>query len=213
MHPLNILLVVQYEIVRDGIKQILEEASGIAAVEAVKTIKQLESLEPENDIGIIVLDLDIPCLDNSEKIKELVDRHSDIRFLAISDNRPGKKIREIMKTGVHGYIFKKQGAEEIIKAVKQINEGKQYLCDDTIGMLLDKDPMPEKGHNATSLTDREHEVLQLICQELTNREAAEELGISVRTVDAHRRNLLQKTGAKNTAGLVKFAIKHHLIDL
>ena len=118
-----------------------------------------------------------------------------------------------MQAGASGYIFKKRGADELIKAVKEVNSGNQYLCNDTIELLVEGKKFRSTNKRAADLTERELQVLQLICREYINREIAEELGISVRTVDAHRRNVLQKTGAKNTAGLVKFAIKNDLFSL
>lgn len=211
---MNILIAVHHEIVRDGITKILSEDIDINVIGTAKNKEELCPYDPEGDnIEVVVLDIDIPDLDPLNTITKILGDHLDTQILAMSDEEDPRQVKDVMQAGASGYILKKRGAEELIKAIKEVYSGNQYLCNDTIGLLIEGKEVRSTSERVADLTERELQVLQLICREQINREIAEELGISVRTVDAHRRNLMQKTGAKNTAGLVKFAIKNNLFDL
>lgn len=214
MDLVNILIAEHHRIVRDGIKMILTEVPGLKVVDAVANKEELLSFSFKGDIDIIILDLDMPDLDMKNTIEKLKKENPEIKILCISDVENKEQIKRVMVAGVSGYILKKRGKEEIIEAIEVIKNGNQYLCDETIKALV-HDTSNELAFDveSSSLTEREVEILRLICKEYTNKESAEELGISIRTVDAHRRSLLQKTGAKNTAGLVKFAFKNQIVSV
>jgi DNA-binding NarL/FixJ family response regulator len=214
MDLVNILIAEHHRIVRDGIKMILTDVPGLKVVDAVASKEELLSFNFNGDTDIIVLDLDMPELDMKNTIEKLKEENPQTSILCISDVEDKEQIKRVMVAGVSGYILKKRGKEEIIEAIEVIQNGNQYLCDETIKALVhDKSNDLAFDVESSSLTEREVEILRLICEEYTNKESADELGISIRTVDAHRRSLLQKTGAKNTAGLVKFAFKNLIVSI
>lgn len=214
MDKVNILIAEHHRIVRDGIKMILTELPGFQVADTVSTRDELLSFTFNGDTDIIILDLDMPELDMTNTIEKLKREHPAIRILCISDVEDQEQIKKVMVAGGSGYILKKRGKEEIIEAVEVMKNGNQYLCDETIKALVyDEGDDIAFDSEDSRITERELEILRLICEEYTNKESAEELGISIRTVDAHRRSLLQKTGAKNTAGLVKFAFKNQIVNL
>lgn len=213
MDLVNILIAEHHKIVRDGIKMILDDVPGIRVKDTVANKEELLSHTFNGEIDIIILDLDMPDLDMLNTIKTLKENNPEVNILCISDVEEQQQIRKVMAAGVSGYMLKKRGKEEIIEAVDVIKNGNQYLCDESIQALIqERNSEPVFDIENSDLTYREIEVLELICEEYTNKESAEELGISIRTVDAHRRSLLQKTGAKNTAGLVKFAVRNRLFS-
>lgn len=214
MDLVNILIAEHHKIVRDGIKMILDDVPGIRVEDTVANKEELLAHIFNGQINIIILDLDMPDLDMRSTIKKLKENNPKVSILCISDVEDHRQIRKVMVAGVSGYMLKKRGKDEIIEAIDVIKNGNQYLCDESIQALIhEKDREPVFDIENSDLTYRELEVLELICEEFTNKESAEELGISVRTVDAHRRSLLQKTGAKNTAGLVKFAVRNQIFSL
>lgn len=214
MELVNILIAEHHRIVRDGIKMILTEVPGLEVTDTVSTKQELLSYIFDSNIDIIVLDLDMPDLDMKNTIETLKEENPQTNILCISDVEDKNQIKRVMVAGVSGYVLKKRGKEEIIEAIEVIKNGNQYLCDETIKALVhDKSDDVVFDVDASSITERELEILRLICEEYTNKESAEKLDISIRTVDAHRRSLLQKTGAKNTAGLVKFAFKNQIVSL
>ncbi len=214
MKLLNVLIAVHHKIVRDGITKILSEEANINVIGTAKNKEELCPYDSKGDkIDVVVLDIDIPELDSLNTVTRILQDHPNTHILAMSDNEDLQQIKDVMQAGASGYILKKRGAEELIKAIKEVYSGNQFLCNDSIAFLIEGEQVQSTSDRVADLTKRELQVLQLICREQINREIAEELGISVRTVDSHRRNLLQKTGVKNTAGLVKFAIKNNLINL
>lgn len=214
MDLVTILIAGHHKIVRDGIKMILEEVPGVEVSKTFSDKQQLLAHKYSHAKEIIILDLDMPNLDMINSIKKIKEQNPGIKILCISDVNDQQQIKQVMVAGASGYILKKRGKDEIIEAVETIRNGNQYLCDESIKALVhDKDGDYVFDVEDSDLTFRELEVLELICEEYTNRESADELGISVRTVDAHRRSLLQKTGSKNTAGLVKFAVRNQIFSL
>jgi len=210
----NILIALHHKIVREGITKILSEAPDINVIGTAKNKEELCPYESKGGkIDVVVLDLNIPDLDSLSTIRNILKDHPDTHILTMSDDEDSHQIKNVMQAGASGYILKKRSAEELIKAIKEVHAGNQYLCNDTIALMVEGERVRTTSERIADLTERELQVLQLICQEHINREIAEDLGISVRTVDAHRRNLMQKTGAKNTVGLVKFAIKNDLFNL
>jgi DNA-binding NarL/FixJ family response regulator len=128
-------------------------------------------------------------------------------------------IANMLEAGARGYILKSTGMNELIEAIKTVAAGENYFSKEVSNTLMNSF-MSRKGRSTTKdricledLTKRETEILKLIAEEHTNQEIADILFISPRTVDTHRRNLILKLNAKNTAGLVRFAIKHNLIQL
>lgn len=210
---MNILIAVRYPIFCDGIKKILAAESGISIKDTAQSKDELISLSLKEQC-IVILDFKLPDLNGINTIKSLIENYPDLDILILGEGEDPNIVKKILQAGVSGYICKNQNADELIKAIKKIHQGYIYLSDETINVLFNKtENRSESKILPIELTEREAEILFLICQEMTNREIANKLSISVRTVDAHRRNILQKTGAKNTAGLVKYAIKYQIYKL
>lgn len=216
MANVRIAIVDDHDIVRDGIKILLEDEPGFEIVGEAKNGKEAVALCKENEIDLAIMDITMPEMDGIEATKIIKDKHPDVKILALTMLSEDQHIRKMIKAGASGYILKSSGKEELIKAINSIINGQHYFSDDATQSILKELVNPEvtkiNDPEDINITDRELEILKLIVEEYTNQEIADELYISVRTVDAHRRNLLQKTGAKNTAGLVKYAIKNHLFD-
>lgn len=211
MNSFNVQLVIKHQIVRDGISKILEGEEDINVVGSKSRIDSLADLSPQPST-VVVLDSDIPEVKISELLVEKNNEFPDTEILVVSSTMEKERIQHLINSGADGYMLKSNNATELVKAIKTVASGMDYLDEKVKETLFSglEPPLDHISHN--NLTDREREILILICKELTNREIAERLNISVRTVDAHRRNLLQKTDAKNTAGMVKYAIKHHIFE-
>ncbi len=216
MANIRIAIADDHEIVRDGIKLLLEDEPGFEIVSEAENGKQALSFCKDYEPDLVIMDITMPEMDGIEATKKIKDQYTNIKVLALTMLSEDQHIRKMIKAGASGYILKSAGKEELIKAIKTIIEGQHYFSDGATQSILQelvnpdvsKPKQPENVH----ITDREREVLKLIVNEYTNQEIADKLFVSVRTVDAHRRNLLQKTGAKNTAGLVKYAIHNNLFS-
>lgn len=218
MASVNILLVDDHKIIRDGIKSMLENGHGYQVVaEAESGEEALQILETQDlSIDIVIMDINMPGIDGIETTRRIKEKFPGVKILALTMMKEDEHVRQMIQAGASGYILKNSGNEELVDAIEQIMKGKHYFSSDaTYSIMMD---LVESGGKkkqtaeAANLTDRELEVLQLITEEFTNQEIADKLSISVRTVDAHRRNLLQKTGARNTAGLVRFALENNIIN-
>lgn len=200
--------------IRDGIQAMLEDKEGISVVAEATDGREAVDLCKKKDIDVAILDITMPEMDGIEATRQIKEARPDTKVLALTMLDEDEYIRRMVKAGASGYILKSSGSEELEEAIRQVAEGEHYFSEEAKESIM-KDLMSSKGKRKASesdLTEREIDVLKLICQEYTNPEIAEKLYISVRTVDAHRRNLLQKTGAKNTAGLVKFGIKYNICE-
>lgn len=216
MDNIRIVITDDHEIVRDGIIAMLEEYSHIKVFGEAKSgegVLELCEADKKNKIDLIIMDLNMGEMDGIEATRQIKKRFPDIKILALTMIKDEEKIREMIEAGASGYIFKNSGVEELVEAIEKVVNGELYFSDEAVYSIITrkKEDKDKKKPGETDLTERELEVLGLICKEFTNAEIAEKLYISVRTVDAHRRNLLQKTGARNTAGLVRYAMKHNLL--
>ena len=215
MANIKVLLADDHKIVRDGIKLMLDSQAGIDVVaEAGNGNEALEKLQ-DNYIDIVVMDINMPEMDGITATKKIKEEFPDTKVLALTMSNDDLHIRQMIQAGASGYIMKSAGRSDLKDAIMTIMDGKHYFSDEatnSIMMDLVKGNGKPSSPDLVHITDRELEILELIIKEYTTQEIAEKLFISSRTVDAHRRNLLQKTGARNTAGLVKYAFKHNIIS-
>lgn len=215
MATIKIALADDHKIVRDGIKTMLESQDEIDVVAEVSNGNEIIEKVENNLIDLVIMDINMPDKDGIAATKELKDKHPNVKVLALTMSNDDLHVRQMIQAGASGYIMKSAGRKELKNAIDAIMEGKHYFSDEathSIMMDLVKGKGKSTSPDVVHITDRELEILELIVQEYTNQEIGEKLFISSRTVDAHRRNLLQKTGARNTAGLVKYAFQHNLIS-
>jgi DNA-binding NarL/FixJ family response regulator len=143
----------------------------------------------------------------------IIRQHPDARILAFSSFDDTHYVRQVLRSGAAGYVLKNADGETLLAAIRTVHEGEEYL-DETIKRLLLQESITGQRRSVyeVPLTKREKEILRLIARELTNQQIAEQLFISLRTVETHRLNLTQKLGVRNTAGLTREAIRRGLID-
>jgi len=214
MANINIGIVDDHKIVRDGVKVMVEDHPGFDIICEAENEKEAIEQCSNNNVDVLIMDITMPVMDGIEATLIIKENHPDIKILALTMLSEDQHIRKMIKAGASGYILKNSGKQELIKAIESIIEGKHYFSNDATQAILQELVNPDvnkvNDEEDVHITEREREVLKLIVNEFTNQEIADKLFVSVRTIDAHRRNLLQKTGAKNTAGLVKYALKNKL---
>lgn len=214
MANIRVMLADDHKIVRDGIKLMLESQTGIDLISEAENGEQVLKMLEDEPVDIIVMDINMPEKDGIETTKAVKESFPDVKVLALTMSNDELHIRQMIQAGASGYIMKSAGRSELKEAISAIIEGRHYFSSDATQSIM-MDLVKGKGKSTNPdpihITDRELEILELIVQEYTNQEIAKKLYISSRTVDAHRRNLLQKTGARNTAGLVKYAFQNNLV--
>jgi DNA-binding NarL/FixJ family response regulator len=164
------------------------------------------------------MDIKMPEMNGIEATEEIIKLHPNTKVLAISMFDEQRYIVKMLQAGALGYVLKNTGKNEMVNAINSIMAGESYFSQEVSNIMMSQF-MTRGGLNQTlepkndiTLTKRETEIIRMISEELTNSEIADRLGISSRTVDTHRRNLLQKLDVKNTAGLVKYAMVNHLLE-
>lgn len=165
---------------------------------------------------IILLDLSMPVLNGFDALKILKEKHKDIKVIILTVHEIENFILATVQAGANGYLAKNAEPEEVEKAIREVFKNDFYFTLPMLEMMrkgLVKQTKDIKLGSEANLTAREKEILQLICKQLNSNEIAEKLFLSNRTVEGHRNNLLLKTGSRNIAGLVLYALKHKLIDL
>ena len=209
---IRLLLADDHQMLKDGIKAMLHENEEIEIIaEAGSGIEVLEAVN-KNQIDVVLLDINMPVMDGVEACKKLKKMYPLIKILALTMYDEGALISRMVKNGANGYILKNTGREKLIEAIKTIYEGGTYFSDRVKETLITS-MMAEKSNSSfiPNLTRREKEIIELIVNEYTTNEIAEKLFISEKTVETHRKNLLQKLNARNTAGLVRIAMEKGLL--
>jgi len=215
MTKIRVLLADDHKIFRDGVRSILEKEKDMEVVDDAangqEVIEKIESLE----IDVLVLDIDIGK-PNGIEITEMVSKnYPEVKILILSMMGLHDFVIQALEKGAIGFLLKNTGKDEVLTAIRSVSKGDSYFSREVSAILIEQLQKPASSRKKNAeipISPREIEVLRLIAQEFSNSEIAEKLFISIRTVDTHRRNLLEKLGAKNTAGLVRFAIQKGLVD-
>ena len=204
---IKVLLVDDHPMVRDGIMSCLAFYDDVEVIGTAnngrEAITHLSSLTPD----VIMMDISMPDLngiDATEQILE-ISPHSKILIFSMHDN--AEYITNAVQAGASGYILKNTDAEEVYLAITQVAQGRRYFGENIAQILLSKPIPPE----AARLTTREQTVLSYLAQGLSSKQIAEQTHISVRTVDAHRRNIKAKLQLDTVAEMIRYAVEHGLV--
>ncbi len=214
---MNLIIADDHHIFRKGlvslVEQIFPEASVREAINGKETISQVKEDPPD----IILMDLEMPEMDGIDATTYLNKHFPDVKILVLTMHENHKFIIQMIKLGVCSYMLKGCDEEEVETAIRSVYEDGYYfskrMTDAMRKELTSQGKFKHEFRESSDLTAREREILLLICKEYTNKEIAQHLSLSTRTVDGHRNRLLEKCNAKNTAGLIIYAIKNGLVDV
>jgi len=213
MNPVNLLIADDHTMFLQGITALLEQEPNITVID--KAINGIEALEivKKGVVDFIILDISMPEMDGIELSKILKKQYPNVKILIVSTHSNVMVVSRLIRIGVNGYLLKNAEKEELLKAINTIASGENYFAEELEEKHLSNSSRIEKQvSNLTELSSREKEILVLIAHEYNTAEIAEKTFISLNTVNTHRRNLLSKLNAKNTAGLVKYAVENGLVD-
>lgn len=212
---LNILIADDHRLVIDGLLLMLREAEDMHCVGEAANGKEALDIMSQTQVDVLLLDLHMPEMDGLECCKIVRERYPDTKVLVLSMMRELSLVKAILKQGASGFLLKNAGKEEVLDGIRKVAEGKQAFSEAILESLMTSfSPKAAKSQASPfpTISRREKQILQLICDEKTTQEIAEALFISFGTVETHRRNLLLKLNARNTAGLVKAAIEYDLLN-
>ncbi len=211
---IRVLIADDHQMFIDGLKALLASepdiSTGGQALNGNEVIKYLKN----NVVDVILMDINMPELDGIETTKIVTKNYKYVKVLMLTMHKGMEYINQIINTGASGYILKNTGKRELIEAIKTVASGNPYYSKEVTETIIGSFKTvkePELKKDEIQLTSREREILKLIAQEFTTPEISEALNISQHTTDTHRRNLLSKLNARNTAGLVLYAVNNNII--
>lgn len=212
----RLLLVDDHQIILDSLSLLFSSMPNMEIVGIVNESKKVKTFLENNEVDVVITDLNMPQMSGIDLTLQVKEFFPKVKVLLLTMIEDAPNIREAIKAGVNGYVLKKAGKDELEKAILSIIGGKKYYSEAVIEELAaaadDSDLNETQPETILHLTSREIEILKLVAQELPSNKIAELLFISIATVETHRRNLMQKLGSKTSIGLVKYAIKHGLVD-
>ena len=207
---IRIALADDQQLFRKGLAMLLRDMAGARVVLECANGQELLTALTDTPVDVVLLDLEMPVMNGVETMGRIRKDFPAVRVIVLSSHEEDKFVIQLMELGANGYMLKTAAPDEIDMAIRSVAENGYYFSDrighvKLHGLVKDKRVKPV-FNEIDPLSERELEVLRAICKELTTAEIAEKLFVSPRTVDFHRNNLLLKTGARNAAGLVVYAM-------
>jgi DNA-binding NarL/FixJ family response regulator len=215
---INIAIADDQSLFRKGIISLLNTFTDMKVIVEAENGEELLNYlaETTETIHVALLDINMPVMNGIEAMKQVRQKYPHIKNVILTVHEEDKYINKLIEEGANAYLAKNTQPDELEKAITTVVTHDYYFNENTIRAMHTHVQGKRQRISlvaADEITSREKEILQLICKEYTTPEIAQKLFISERTVDGHRNNLLIKTGCRNTAGLVLFAIKHNLFDV
>ncbi|MGI4739800.1 MAG: response regulator [Janthinobacterium lividum] len=215
---IRVFLVDDHAIVRDGLRLVLAAEPLLQVVGEAANGQELLDQLPTTSVDVIVMDLNMPVLDGLATTQVLQKQYPHLRILILSMMTHEHTINKLLTAGAHGYVLKNADKTEIVTAIQAVANGKRFLCSE-IGLtvlekllIMEAEGAASPVNDASRLTVREREILQLVAAGLTNQQIADKIFTSKRTVETHRQSLLEKTGATNTPALIKYAMEQNWLS-
>lgn len=215
--PITVLLAEDHDIVREGLRKLLEHQGGFDVVGEAATGREAVALTAKLRPDVVVMDIAMPVLNGLEATRQIRRAFPEIKVLILSAHSDEAYIERVAALGAAGYLIKQTSAHVLSEAIQAVHGGASFFCPVT------RKPKPNRNSESPAqgrlhkseqnrLTSREVEVLQLIAEGLANKQVATELGISIKTVEKHRQSVMQKLGIHDTAGLTRHAITTGVIE-
>jgi len=213
---IRVLLVDDHKMMREGLRALLDGAPDIQVVgqaaDGRVALDLVRTLSPD----VVVMDIGMPELNGVEATRRIRAEFERVRVIALSTHTDKRYVHHMLEAGACGYVLKIGAHEELLRAVRAASVGKSYLSPEIAGLVVERSTSAHAGGEVTafsSLGAREREVLQLVAEGKTSGETAKQMHISIKTVETHRRNIVQKLGLHGTAELTKYAIREGLTSL
>jgi two-component system response regulator NreC len=214
--PVTILIADDHRLFRDGLRTLLAARRDVKVVaetsDGSETVSKAAELKPD----IILMDVSMPGLNGIEAARRILSRGTSTRIIVLSMHSDRRFIAESLKAGARGYLLKDSPFEEVLNAIRTVREGKLYLSNQIRDSMIEEYIAvagTAPGSAFSTLSAREREVLQLLAEGKTTKETAARLNVSVKTIETHRKQIMDKLGIHSVAELTKYAIREGLTPL
>jgi DNA-binding NarL/FixJ family response regulator len=218
MKPITVLLADDHAVVRDGLRALLEIESDIQVIGEAANGREALNATKKLLPAVVVMDIAMPILNGLEAARQILKVLPATRILILSAHSDDEYVDEVIRVGAAGYLVKQTSAHDLPDAIREAHRGKTFFSSTVAGRQRDRLEGSRHGTSGwrkkgdVKLTSREVEILQLIAEGKANKQTADELGISIKTVEKHRQNLMSKLEIHDTAGLTRYAIASGIIE-
>jgi DNA-binding NarL/FixJ family response regulator len=208
---IRVILAEDHDIVREGLQSLFKDDEDIKIVGEAANGQILIDLLQTTPADIILMDINMPVMNGLEATKYVTRHYKKTKVVVLSMmDHPGY-LKQMMEAGAEGYVLKSAGKEELIRAIKTVYSGRSFISPEISLKVAAADSKELESKKMVKLTKRELQVLELLAEGLTNKEIAEKIYLSKRTVETHRKNLIDKTNSKNSSALIKYAIVNGIL--
>jgi DNA-binding NarL/FixJ family response regulator len=204
---IKLFIIDDHQMIIEGIHTLLKDEVDIEWMGSTKLPNELMTFLKNAQPDVLLMDINLPQKSGLDVCKEVKEKYPAINIIGLSTSNQASVIRKMQENGASGYLLKDASKQEIITAIHEVNKGKQNVNFSVAEILKSKMP----NDQLPALTRREKEILDLISEGFTNQEIANKLFLNITTIDSHRKNMLTKFNAKNTAALIKIAVCNNLI--
>jgi DNA-binding NarL/FixJ family response regulator len=217
--PIKIIIADDHEVFRDGLKLMLSKEKAFSIVAEAENGLELIRLSDEHEPDIILTDIKMPKMDGIEATRRIHDQNQSIGVIALSMFNEESLVVDMLEAGALGYLLKSSDKAEIIDAVNTVYHHHPYYCKSTSARLAITitesrfNPYNKENAHSTLFSSKEIEIIRLICEEYSTKEIGDKIFQSMRTVEGYRSKILDKMNARNTAGIVIYAIKHGIYEV
>jgi len=211
----KIILTDDHKIVREGLRTLLENEPGMEVVGEAESGRIAVQLARKLKPDVVIMDVSMPDLNGIEATAQILHEHADIKIIALSMYSDKRFVSGILKAGASGYLLKDCAFEELVTAIRAAVAGQTFLSPGITGQVIHDyiRRLSESDDSSSLLTSREREVLQMLAEGKTTKQMAEQLNLSVKTVETHRRQIMDKLDLRSVAELTKYAIREGLTSL
>jgi DNA-binding NarL/FixJ family response regulator len=204
---ITVFIIDDHQMIIEGIHSLLLNEKDIEWMGSARLPDELLNVLKTRQPDVLLMDINLPQKSGLDLCSEVKESYPGVQIIGLSTSFQASVIRKMRENGASGYLLKDASKKEIVTALHEVNQGREYVSFSVSEVLKQKTPTD----GLPVLTKREKEVLELIAEGWTNQEIADKLFLNCTTVDSHRKNMLTKFNAKNTAALVKIAVSNHLI--
>ena len=213
--PIKIIIADDHELIRDGLQVMMKKVPAVEilgeAYNGEMLVKMTRKLSPE----VILTDIKMPVMDGIEATKLIKQEFPHIGIIALSSYDEGNLIIQMLKAGAKGFLLKTASKPELLEAILKVYHDESYYCSNTKDKLSDliarSSYHPVKGSASEQFTERELQVIKLICDGFSSKQIASELKLKPRTIESYREKIMEKMDVKNSAALVRYALDHELV--